>query len=151
MNNINSIILSIKTSLFIWLHCEVQQCLTLKFLHTQKIPPICLTCWNMTNLITCRGKLIGLAQFLLAMGNWATITLNANSTFQKVCTHFALLYFVLGLVLDDFDGLVQDCSIPNALAIEILQSCTKPYILPSFSLFHMHWGNMIDLVPVKQS
>ena len=27
-----------------------------------------------------------------------------------------------------FDGLVQDCSIPNALALTILQSCTKPSI-----------------------
>ena len=26
------------------------------------------------------------------------------------------------------DGLVQDCSIPSALAMEILQSCTKPFI-----------------------
>ena len=27
----------------------------------------------------------------------------------------------------DFDGLVQDCSISRALAMEILQSCTKPW------------------------
>ena len=27
-----------------------------------------------------------------------------------------------------FDGLVQDCSISSALAMEILQSCTKPSI-----------------------
>ena len=27
---------------------------------------------------------------------------------------------------DDIDGLVQDCSISSALAMEILQSCTKP-------------------------
>ena len=26
------------------------------------------------------------------------------------------------------DGLVQNCSIPIALAMEILQSCTKPFI-----------------------
>ena len=31
-----------------------------------------------------------------------------------------------------FDGLVQDCSISIALAMEILQSCTKP------SIWHMH-------------
>ena len=28
------------------------------------------------------------------------------------------------------DGLVQDCSNPSALAMELLQSCTKPSILP---------------------
>ena len=31
-----------------------------------------------------------------------------------------------------FDGLVQDCSISSALAMEILQSCTKPSILDIF-------------------
>ena len=33
---------------------------------------------------------------------------------------------------DQFDGLVQDCSIPTALAIKILQSCTKPLCLIIF-------------------
>ena len=28
----------------------------------------------------------------------------------------------------DIDGLVQDCSISSVLAMEILQSCTKPLI-----------------------
>ena len=28
----------------------------------------------------------------------------------------------------DFDGLVQDCSKWNALAIELLQSCAKPLV-----------------------
>ena len=30
------------------------------------------------------------------------------------------------------DGLVQDCSIPNALAMEILLFCTEPSIYPLF-------------------
>ena len=34
----------------------------------------------------------------------------------------------------DIDGLVQDCSISNALALEILQSCTKPSISSDLSL-----------------
>ena len=43
------------------------------------------------------------------------------------------------------DGLVQDCSISNAVALEILQSYTKPSIcIPE--LFH-HWFN--GLVPDK--
>ena len=32
-------------------------------------------------------------------------------------------------IYDHIDGLVQDCSISSALAMEILQSCTKPLIL----------------------
>ena len=31
--------------------------------------------------------------------------------------------------VNDIDGLVQDCSIPSALALEILQSYTKPSTL----------------------
>ena len=40
-------------------------------------------------------------------------------------------YFDLGtayLVITYIDGLVQDCSISSALAMEILQSCTEPSI-----------------------
>ena len=33
------------------------------------------------------------------------------------------------------DGLVQDCSNSSALAIELLQPCTKPYIYISLSYF----------------
>ena len=31
-------------------------------------------------------------------------------------------------ILEYIDGLVQDCSISSALAMEILQSCTEPYV-----------------------
>ena len=33
-----------------------------------------------------------------------------------------------GLGIDFFDGLVQNCSNSRALAMELLQSCTKPLI-----------------------
>ena len=36
-----------------------------------------------------------------------------------ICCYFFVIYMYIG-------GLVQDCSISGALAIEILQSCTKP-------------------------
>ena len=35
---------------------------------------------------------------------------------------------LMGVEEKHFDGLVQDCSISSALAMEILQSCTKPLI-----------------------
>ena len=37
-----------------------------------------------------------------------------------------------------FDGLVQDCSISSALAMEILQSCTKPLIYFPEMLNYIH-------------
>ena len=42
-----------------------------------------------------------------------------------------------------FDGLVQDCSISSALAMEILQSCTKPSIL--LSLLNSVFPNIEDI------
>ena len=32
----------------------------------------------------------------------------------------------LNIVCEQFDGLVHDCSNSSALAMELLQSCTKP-------------------------
>ena len=37
------------------------------------------------------------------------------------------------IVINNFDSLVQECSISSALAMEILQSCTKPSIYHNFS------------------
>ena len=39
------------------------------------------------------------------------------------------------------DGLMQDCSISSALAMEILQSCTKPSI---FGMIKMSWLGKIE-------
>ena len=39
------------------------------------------------------------------------------------------------LFLGYIDGLMQDCSISSALAIEILKSCSKPSLL----YFTLHW------------
>ena len=42
----------------------------------------------------------------------------------------SMLYDVIVLhIISYFDGVVQDCSISSVLAMEILQSCTKPSIL----------------------
>ena len=38
------------------------------------------------------------------------------------------MVLMLGNMKDNIDGLVQDCSNPSVLAMELLQSCTKPYI-----------------------
>ena len=47
-----------------------------------------------------------------------------------------------GTVDKQIDGLVQDCSISTALAIEILQSCTKPskYRLQEFANILLSWN-----------
>ena len=49
--------------------------------------------------------------------------------------------------MDHFDGLVQDCSISNALAMEIIQFCTKPLtykiqiLLKKTSYLLVIWSN----------
>ena len=49
----------------------------------------------------------------------------------KICKWRCCALFVCGYI----DGLVQGCYISIANALEILQSCTKPYILPFLSRF----------------
>ena len=44
-------------------------------------------------------------------------------------------------------GLVQYCSNSRALAMELLQSCTKPSISPLVNWLNNDWGN--DLTPVR--
>ena len=44
---------------------------------------------------------------------------------------FYLLFTLTSVVIPwNTDGLVQDCSIPSGLAMEVLQSCTKSWIRP---------------------
>ena len=59
----------------------------------------------------------------------------SSSMTQELCAWFTLCCILLWfettvtfthILQDHFDGLVQDCSISSALAMEILQSCTKP-------------------------
>ena len=56
-----------------------------------------------------------------------------------------------------FDGLMQDCSISIALAMEILQPCTKPSTWSYFSIYNLsitfmaffvltHWEQMIHIL-----
>ena len=43
-------------------------------------------------------------------------------------------YFQDAQAIENYlDGLVQDCSISSVLAMEILQSCTKPPILQNWN------------------
>ena len=44
-----------------------------------------------------------------------------------------------GFAVTHIDGSVQDCSIPSALANEILQSCTKPSTYSFFKMPHSLW------------
>ena len=41
-----------------------------------------------------------------------------------------------GLMNHHINGLVQDCSISRALALQILRSCTKPSIYEYFNIYH---------------
>ena len=78
-----------------------------------------------------------------AVGDWITgiryeLTLLKHSDTKQICMHiwWVIMHFtcsgkvrIRGIITKlQFDGLVQDCSISSALAMEILQSCTKPSI-----------------------
>ena len=52
-----------------------------------------------------------------------------NSLHKWPVTRKMFLFYDVIMQCDDIDGLVQDCSNSSALALELLQSCTKPSIL----------------------
>ena len=58
---------------------------------------------------------------------------------------YAADYWETNVDPDHIDGLVQDCSISSALAMEILQFCNKPsiYCLPTYTSF---WWERMDMV-----
>ena len=62
-----------------------------------------------------------------------------------------LICFTLPVKSHHIDGLVQDCSNPSALAMELLHSCTKPstyalnYVMPSTVMIHNSTG--VDRAP----
>ena len=59
------------------------------------------------------------------------ISRNGSQTYSKLHSEFEQMVEVFRMVqLSNayIDGLVRDCSNPNALAMELLQSCTKPSI-----------------------
>ena len=60
-----------------------------------------------------------------------------NSLLSKPLTECMLTY---QLIRPKFDGLVQDCSNSSALAMELLQSCTKP----SKWIFHPSLNELIS-------
>ena len=66
------------------------------------------------------------------------------TTVTKQGHHQTPLYLDISDNLDYIDGLVQDCRISSVLALEILQSCTKPSILFSL-LFCWNSGHMDNL------
>ena len=61
----------------------------------------------------------------------------------SVIVYIYSVWYVHGIVVH-IDGLGQDCSISNALAMEILQSCTKPSICFQLPMIHV-----ID-IPITQ-
>ena len=48
--------------------------------------------------------------------------------FLRIYWQYTIVYIFSWFLYHYIDGLVQDCSISSALAMEILQSCTKPSI-----------------------
>ena len=57
------------------------------------------------------------------------LLLQAHShTYFKVGEHLVIWDALGSIYLFHIDGLVQDCSNSSALAMELLQSCTKPSI-----------------------
>ena len=73
------------------------------------------------------------------MSNMASTNMNTNTIL--FCLGSYMVLYLLWLARVYIDGSVQDCSIFSALAMEILQSCTKPSISP------MGWSNfrIVDL------
>ena len=78
--------------------------------------------------------------------HWDQPSKSIYSLLPLVC----LSYLVMGHVVrsHDIDGLVQDCSNSSALAMELLQSCTKPSIsgssprcrkFPNWQQIHVYW------------
>ena len=61
-----------------------------------------------------------------------------------------MLNFTCGNIKIYIDGLVQDCSISSALAMELLQNCTKPSICLFLNIdmawvvkFFLHWRQVV--------
>ena len=79
-----------------------------------------------------------------AAGHKASITL--ISKFESTISRHLLLLMMY------IDGLVQDCSISIANALEILQSCIKPSIYDVHTFLRLHRGilnNKYSMVTVK--
>ena len=58
------------------------------------------------------------------------LTIAGSHDIYTFCYHHKLLSFmgILYYVRNNIDALVEGCSISSALAMEILQSCSKPSI-----------------------
>ena len=71
-----------------------------------------------------RNTVIGTGQYIKTLASYFL------SSMHYQCLHLVSLCDRLTLNrMGHFDGLEQDCSISSMLAMEILQSCTKPPIL----------------------
>ena len=69
--------------------------------------------------------------FSEVMGQWDIRIFEIKLSFWKMSYIATIPWTQLYHLLENIDGLVQDCSITSASAMEILQSCTKPLILCS--------------------
>ena len=97
---------------------------------------------NVNSAVRLLGKIFSNMLFMISIKNRTFIVQNCMEpyfviefimkTFPNIPDKFIQIYggkkkIALGLV-GHFNGLVQDCSISSALAMEILQSCAKPSI-----------------------
>ena len=73
--------------------------------------------------------IVGKSTLLQLMPLFRQVTNNyLRHVYQDLCRHMASMSQLIQAVDAYIDGLVQDCSISSALAMEILQSCTKSLI-----------------------
>ena len=89
-------------------YCQYWTCLCLG------LPKPCCVCWSWQGR-TDRHLCLWLSFDQHGIGHQVIYKVHVDTTLMSHEYHI--------------DGLVQDCSISSALAMEILQSCTKPLIL----------------------
>ena len=107
----------LKASTNIWIHV-VHYSVKLSISQMVRSPTLYLCYWT---------------TFFLSVINSSTVT-GSLDTKEFLTSNGDLLLISSNLiqVMHHIDGLVQDCSISSALAMELLQSCTKPSILGIF-------------------
>ena len=85
------------------------------------VAELSVKCIQQLFITSHHASLKGLIQTLLMCGSFFFLT--GNDAYQLImCWTDAMTYYW------HYDGLLQDCSISIALAMEILLSCTKPSI-----------------------
>ena len=107
--------------------------------------------WNSKRLLKGYYNSIQRAQMFHLWGNIATILypgvcarehlICKRESYRHTKFHMVVEYGLTISILSQvhFDGLVQDCNYSSALAMELLQYCTKPPIPCSV----LHWSHML--------